>query len=85
MPSNTACSKLPPIAFAIAMISLSGCAAGGSEPSGGDMCPPVVEYSQALRESAAQEVDTLPEVSALAGMLSDYAVMRQQARACHRV
>jgi hypothetical protein len=29
-------------------------------------------------------VETLPEGSAVAGLLSDYAVMRDQARACAR-
>lgn len=63
------------------MISLGGCATIGFEPGAG-ACPPVVEYSWALRESVALELDELPEGAVLAGMLSDYAVMRQQARAC---
>lgn len=45
------------------------------------MCPPVVEYSREFQEQAAEELALLPEGSAIAEMLSDYAVMRQQARA----
>lgn len=42
----------------------------------------MVEYSQAFQERAAEELVLLPEGSAVAEMLSDYAVMREQARAC---
>jgi hypothetical protein len=42
----------------------------------------VVEYSRAVQKRAAQEVEGLPEGAAVTGMLSDYAVMRGQARAC---
>ena len=44
-------------------------------------CPPVVEYSAELQARAAAEVEVLPEGSAVAELLSDYAVMRDQARA----
>jgi hypothetical protein len=46
------------------------------------VCPPVVEYSRELQARAIDELDLLPESSAIAEMLSDYAVMRGQARAC---
>jgi hypothetical protein len=46
------------------------------------VCPPVVEYSRKLQERAAEEIDLLPEGSAIAEMLGDYAVMRDQVRAC---
>jgi len=48
------------------------------------ICPPVVEYSRELQARAADELDLLPERSVIAEMLSDYAVMREQARACTR-
>jgi hypothetical protein len=48
------------------------------------VCPPVVEYSGEFRARAAEELELLPEGSAIAEMLSDYAVMREQARACLR-
>jgi hypothetical protein len=41
-----------------------------------------VEYSREFQARAADELDLLPESSAIAEMLSDYAVMRGQARAC---
>jgi hypothetical protein len=42
----------------------------------------VVEYSREFQARAADELDLLPEKSAITEMLSDYAVMRDQARAC---
>jgi hypothetical protein len=83
MPFNAVCSKLLPIALAIALTSLSACATGGSDPGGGvAVCPPVVEYDQAFRERAAAELDLLPDSSAIAGMLADYAAVRKQTELC---
>jgi hypothetical protein len=42
----------------------------------------VVEYSAADLDRAADEVEALPEIAVVVGMLSDYAVLRDQARAC---
>jgi hypothetical protein len=42
----------------------------------------VVDYSQAERDRAADEVEGLPERAILAAMLADYAVLREQVRAC---
>jgi len=42
----------------------------------------VVEYDREFQARAAGELYLLPEKSAIAEMLSDYAVMRDQARAC---
>lgn len=61
---------------------LSGCATVGSETGGISACPPVVEYSRDLRARAADELLLLPERSVLAEMMSDYVVLREQARAC---
>jgi hypothetical protein len=60
----------------------SACGTAGSDRSAVAVCPPVVDYGAELQEKAAVELDTLPEGSALVGLLSDYAVMRDQARAC---
>ena len=46
------------------------------------VCPPVVEYDAGFEARAAEEVQTLPEGSAIVEMLSDYALMREQARRC---
>jgi len=54
-----------------------------SEPVVG-VCPPVVEYSRTVQARAAEEVRALPDGSAVVEMLSDYAVMRDQARICAR-
>ena len=46
------------------------------------MCPPAVEYSRELQARTADELASLPEGSIIAEMLTDYAVMRDQSRAC---
>lgn len=80
MPSTDRCSTPPPAARLIAMLWLSACATADSETS--VPCPPVVEYSTADQAQAADEVEALPEGAVVIRMLSDYAVMRDQARAC---
>jgi len=60
---------------------LNACATVSSERVTG-VCPPVVEYDAGFLARAAEEVKALPEGSAVVGMLSDYAVLREQARAC---
>ena len=83
MPFNAVCSKLPQIALGIALISLSACATGGSDPLGGvAVCPPVVEYDQAFRERAAAELELLPDGSAIEQMLAAHAALRAQSRLC---
>ena len=66
----------------IATSWLTGCATAGFETGGVAVCPPVVAYSREFQVRAAEELDFLPEGSAVAEMLSDYAVMREQARVC---
>jgi len=62
------------------MLWLSACGMGGFNIRAS--CPPVVEYSAADQARAAHEVEALSERSVVVGMLSDYAVLRDQARAC---
>lgn len=64
----------------IVMLWLSACAMGVSETGG--PCPSVVDYTSAQQASAADEVQALPEDAGIVRMLSDYAVLREQARAC---
>lgn len=45
-------------------------------------CPFLVEYSAADQTRAAVEVEALPESAVIVRMLGDYAVLRDQARAC---
>jgi len=42
----------------------------------------VVEYNAGFLAKAAEEVQALPEGSAVVEMLSDYTVMREQVRGC---
>ena len=62
------------------MLWLTGCAMAGSEARA--PCPPVVDYTVADQAQAADEVETLPEGAVIVRMLGDYAVLRDQARAC---
>lgn len=82
MMSNAGCLKPQLVALVIATRLLTGCATDISEPVGRAICPPVVEYGRELQARTADELMLLPEPSAVAEMMSDYAVMRQQARAC---
>ena len=47
-------------------------------------CPPVVDYSRPQQARVADEVAKLPEGALIIGWLSDYAVLRDQAKACGR-
>lgn len=80
MPSTAKCSTPPPAVLLIAMLWLSGCAMGGSDARA--PCPPVVDYTAEDQARAAEEVETLPEGAVIIRMLGDYAVLRDQARAC---
>ena len=46
------------------------------------VCPPVMEYDTGFQAQAAEEVLLLPDGSIVVEMLSDYAVMREQAQVC---
>jgi hypothetical protein len=63
---------------------LSGCATVRSEDGRLATCPPVVEYGREFQARAAEELASLQHGSAVGEMLSDYAVMRDQARTCLR-
>lgn len=80
MKFNARCWMPPATALLIAMLWLSGCATVGSDALAA--CPPVVEYSVADQARAAAEVEALPEGAMVVRMLGDYAVLRDQARAC---
>ena len=80
MKSNARCSTPPAAALLIAMLWLSACATVSSDIE--TPCPPVVDYAPTDQASAAAEVESLSEASMVVRMLSDYAVLRQQTRAC---
>jgi hypothetical protein len=62
------------------MLWLTGCAMAGSDARA--PCPPVVDYTAADQARAAGEVEALPEGAVIVRMLGDYAVLRDQVRAC---
>ncbi|RXV58107.1 hypothetical protein C6W92_17030 [Roseovarius sp. A46] len=66
----------------MAMIFLSCCATEDSEPGGLSVCPPVVDYGRVEQQRAAGEIASLSRDSVIIGWRSDYAVLRDQARAC---
>ena len=46
------------------------------------MCPPLVEYGREFQTRAASELVLLPKGAAIAEMLADHGVMREQAQSC---
>ena len=82
MMSNARCLRRRRVVLVIAATSLTGCATVSSEDGRLATCPPAVDYSPEFQARATDELAVLPEGSAIAEMLSDYAVMREQARAC---
>jgi len=81
MKFGAGCSGPRLAVLAIVTSLLSACSMVSSEPVTG-VCPPVVEYDAGVQARAAEEVQALPDGSAVVEMLSDYAVMREQARGC---
>jgi hypothetical protein len=82
MTCSGTCWRRRRVVLAIATSLLGGCGTAGSDRPDSVACPPVVGYSAELQAQAAADVDALPAGSAVTGLLSDYAVMRDQARAC---
>ena len=82
MTFSARCWKRRLAVLAIVASLPTGCGLAGSDRSAAAVCPPVVEYGAELQAAAGADVETLPEGSAVAVLLSDYAVMRDQARVC---
>lgn len=70
--------RLQSIVLLIALLFPSACAPAGSSGA----CPPLVVYSRADMHRAAGELQQLPLDSQIERMLADYAVLRDQVRAC---
>ncbi|MCC5967853.1 MAG: hypothetical protein JJU24_17190 [Natronohydrobacter sp.] len=81
MPSTARCWTPPRAALAAVTIFLTGCE-GVTSDTPPSACPPVVEYSRAEQARVAAELAALPEGAVIPEWLSDYAVLRDQARAC---
>ena len=62
------------------MLWLGACGMGGSDDRA--PCPPIVDYTMIDQARAAKEVEMLPKGAVIVRMLGDYAVLRDQARAC---
>ena len=80
--SSAGCPVRRVVVLAVATSLLAACAAPGSEIRSPELCPALVTYSAKFRERAAGEIALLPDESAILEMLSDYSVMRDQARIC---
>ena len=81
MPFNVRCWMQPHSALAVATILLTACTRVNSDAPT-SVCPPVVHYSRTEQARVADELAALPEGTAIAEWLADYAVLRDQARAC---
>jgi len=66
------------------MILLPGCATKAIDlpPIVQIICPRLIEYPAQLLAKAADEVESLPENSAIVVLLNDYGGQRNRARAC---
>jgi len=82
MTFNAGCWRRRLAVLVIVTSWLTGCATAGFETNGVAACPPVVEYSRGFQARAAEELARLPDGSAVLEMMGDYAVMRDQTRAC---
>lgn len=81
MPFNDRCWRRLRSGLVIGTLFSSGCAGVGFEAPT-SACPPVVAYSPAEQARVAEEVATLPKGALMVDWLTDYAVLRDQARAC---
>ncbi len=79
---NVRCWRPPAAALAAATIFLTACTGVSSDRPPG-ACPPVVEYSRAAQARLAEELAALPDRAMIFDWLADYAVLRDQARACN--
>jgi hypothetical protein len=81
---RTPCQRRRRAVLVLATIWLSGCATDVSDVVSLGACPPVVEYRREFQVRAAVDLVFLPEAWAITEMISDYAVIQEQARACFR-
>ena len=82
LPFNAGCWSRRLVVLVIAASLPGGCGTARSDRPAGTVCSPIVDYGAELQVQAAAELQVLPEGSAIATLLGDYAVMRDQARAC---
>lgn len=71
--------KLLQACLVASLLLLSGCATSVSDAS---VCPRPITYSDSFLNRAADELDALPEGSAIAQMIEDYGRERSMLRAC---
>ena len=81
MTFNDRCWRRQHAVLAAATILLNACAGGNSDTPNG-ACLPVVEYSRVEQARVAAELAALPDGAVIPEWLADYAVLRDQARAC---
>jgi hypothetical protein len=79
---NGRCWKRRLVVLVVGMIFLTGCAMGSSDRQSAVVCPSVVDYGLEEQRRVAEEVETLPEGSAIVEWLADYVVLRAQVREC---
>lgn len=63
-------------------LCLTACVTAPSESVVKVLCPSTATYDAATLSKAASEYQTLPQGSALRGMIADYKVLRNKIAAC---
>ena len=66
----------------MAAIIVGGCAMSSGHSSPVIVCPPVVDYTPEFQAQMADELQLVPADGAVVTAMSDYGLMRNQARAC---
>lgn len=82
MTPNEGCSRRRRAALVLVTIWPSSCAMGTSDPGGPGVCPLAFGYSRGFQVRAVEELDLLPDGSAIAEMPAVHAVRREQAGGC---
>lgn len=73
--------KLPLLLLAAVTPWLTSCATASSSPAP-SVCPRIVEYSKEFQGRLADEIQALPQGSALLDAMLDYRRLRGELRAC---
>jgi|GEM_PF-2430216 len=73
---------LPGIALGLTTILTASCGTGASNVVLTNVCPFVVEYTQAEQVQVADDLKVLPDGSPVREWIKDYGVMRNESRAC---
>lgn len=66
--------------LALALISLTACAAVNSNPA--CACPPIKYYAREFQRKLAAEIEAAPQEAVFPEVVMDYAMLRAELRVC---